>query len=695
MDNFCAPQWADFMCPKTPSESYFEIEHEEHERQLNFMANFKLCKSLQYQENSYTEQQINETIFDDSLESKPPVCKNAMYFIPHDNKKQPSEDTNLHNAVRNLNLDERSNKIHQTWSIPVSELTSAFKVSMAKHKFKPTAPEKIKKISEIKNAARGSCLKNSVKKENNVQINLTKDKSKLKAKADNCESSISKERLLSKIVSAPRRQSNSFKTKRCSFGKSQPKVLTCQYRRRSLMKYRNCSNQFVSLAEAVSRYQNGTPQRFRTISNKDLKPGFLMKSKQSPLKLTYPVSPALRSKQRSRKNIVPSQQEREKLELEERKKHQIKANPIPVNILKGPSLLKKIAKKPATVTEEFHLTQSKKTRHTTNLQQNDKEQTLKKVLPIARSNSTSNVTIKKKNVCTEFTVDKPVKSSFETRNKEYQIKKEEKLKNLHVQNTDKVKVEFHAKPAPNFSKPANSAKQQNTKKRSVVPCPFSFEERNKTLAKKKEDLVKQMQKQTQKAQVFRANPVPSFKPVMVHGLSKENLRSKEKTVTNSKEFIRQTKSCNNQENKQPNIMHNSTICANPKKEATQYIINNESDKKQVTNNVDATDVNEKQKVTQKKIFKFELNTDKRAKERNIFDEKIKKKELDLEKKRQEEEKARLLKEKIERTELRKMAEVKSRPMPVYKPVVVLKSTKPPTSPHSPAWGNRPKPKSTS
>ncbi|CAK9827050.1 hypothetical protein ANTRET_LOCUS4789 [Anthophora retusa] len=184
---------------------------------------------------------------------------------------------------------------------------------------------------------------------------------------------------------------------------------------------------------------------------------------------------------------------------------------------------------------------------------------------------------------------------------------------------------------------------------------------------------------------------------MVHGLSKENLRSKEKTVTNSKEFTRQTKSCNNQENKQPNIMHNSSICANPKKkEATRYIINNEFDKKQVKNNVDVTDANnEKQKVTQKKISKFELNTDKRAKERNIFDEKIKKKELDLEMKRQEEEKARLLKEKMERTELRKMAEVKARPMPVYKPVVVLKSTKPPTSPHSPAWGNRSKPKSIS
>ncbi|CAK9818285.1 Targeting protein for Xklp2 homolog [Anthophora quadrimaculata] len=692
MDNFCAPQWADFMCPKTPSDSYFEIEHEEHERQLNFMANFKLCKSLQYQENSFTEQQINETNFDDSLESKPPVYNNVMYFIPHDNKKKPSEDTNLHNAVRNLKLDERSSKIHQTWSIPVSELTSAFKVSTAKHKFKPAAPEKIKKISEIKN-----CSKNNVKKENNVQINLTKDKSKLKAKADICDSSISKERLSFKIVSGPRRQSNSFKTKRCSLGKSQPKVLTCQYRRRSLMKYRNCSNQFVSLAEAVSRYQNGTPQRFRTISNKNLKPGFLMKSKQSPLKLTYPVSPALRSKQRSRKNIVPSQQEREKLELDERKKHQIKANPIPINILKGPSLLKKVAKKPTTVTEEFHLTQSKKTRHTTNLQQNDKEEKLKKVLPIARSNSTSNVIIKKENVCTEFTVDQPAKSGFEIRNKEYQIKKEEKLKNLHVQNTDKVKVEFHAKPAPNFSKPTNSTKQQITKKRRVVPCPFSFEERNKTLAKKKEDLVKQIQKQSQKAQVFRANPVPSFKPVMVHGLSKENLRSKEKTVTNSKEFTRQTKSCNNQENKQPNIMHNSSICANPKKkEATQHIVNNEFDKKQVKNNVDVIDAsNEKQKVTQKKISKFELNTDKRAKERNIFDEKIKKKELDLEMKRQEEEKARLLKEKMERTELRKMTEVKARPMPVYKPVVVLKSTKPPTSPHSPAWGNRPKPKSIS
>ncbi|KOC61656.1 Targeting protein for Xklp2 [Habropoda laboriosa] len=558
-------------------------------------------------------------------------------------------------------------------------------------------------MSKTKNTVLGFSSKNIVKKKNNVQIGLTKDKSKsvAKTKADNCVNSLSEERLSFKIVSASPRKLNSFKTKQCSLGKSQPKVLTCQYRRRSLMKYRRCSNQFVSLAEAVSKYQNGTPQRFRTISNKDLKPGPLTKLKQSPLKLTFPVSPALRSKQRRRKTTILSEQEREKLELEERKKHQVKANPIPINILKGPSVLKKVAKKPTTITEEFHLTQSRKTRHTAsvhqmNLQQNDEEQKPKKVLPITRSSSASNVTIKKENAYTKSTVDKPNKFGFEIHNKEYQIKKEEKFKNLHVQNTNKVK--FHARPAPNFSKPTNPVKQQVTKKRIVVPCPFSFEERNKTLAKKKEELVKQMQEQAKKAHVFHANPVPSFKPVLVHGLSKENLRNKDKTATSSKELVtRQTKSYNDQENRQPNIMNNTSICVNPKKkEVMQHIANNESDEKKVKNNVDIVDAkNEKLKTSQKKISKFELNTDKRAKERNVFDDKIRKKELDLEMKRQELEKSRLLKEKMERAEMRKMAEVKARPMPVYKPVVVLKSTKLPTCPHSPAWGNRPKPKSIS
>lgn len=469
------------------------------------------------------------------------------------------------------------------------------------------------------------------------------------------------------------------------------------------MKYRRCSNQFVSLAEAVSKFQNGTPQRFRTLCKKDLKPGPLLKLKRSPLKLTYPVSPALRCKQRTRQTTILSTQERERLELEEMKKHQIKAKPVPVNILKGPSVLKKVAKKPATITEEFRLTQPKKTRHTmgpqTNSQENEKE--TKNPAPMARSTSASSVANKESKESKESastTAEQNAKTarfSFGTRNKKFQLKKEEKLKSLHDQETNKAKPEFHARPAPKFLKvTTSSAKEQMAKKKlAVVPCPFSFEERNKSLAKKKEELIKQIQEQNKKVRVFHANPVPTFKPVMVRGSSKENLRNKEK-LHGSKELVaRQTKSCNDQENKQPNIIESAPICADIKKKAT-FAPSNKAEKKEIKSEAEATESkSDKLNASQKRIANFKLHSDKRAKERSVFDEKIRKKEQELEAKRMEEERSRLLKEKMERAELRKMTEIKARPMPVYKPPVVLKSSKPPTSPQSPFVRSRAKAKS--
>lgn len=705
MDNCCAPQWADFTrSPQVCCDSYFEKEHEVHDPQILLKSTINSTSSFSYTQESKNEQSVNETKFDDSLEPETAHCSIA-YFIPHENKKHSvekiEEDHQLDRAMKDLKLDERSSKIHQTWNISITDLTAEFKVSMANHKIKKALPERIKqRMLKAKTTVLGkSSLKdvqgNDMEKKNALQTAVAKNKDKLviKSKVDtSAKDNLSEKRLSYKIVSLSKKESNLFNKKRHSLGKSQPKVLTCQYRITRMIKNRKRSNQFVSLAEAISKFQNGTPQRFRTLSNKDMKPGPLMKLKRSPLKLTYPVSPALRCKQRRRRGNILSQQEREKLEVEEMKKHQIKANPVPINILKGPSVLKKVPKKPTTVTEEFHLTQSKRIRHTAgpslNLQQNtNATEHKKKVIPITRSTSGSSVSSKKENPCVEVVADntKDTKFNSNTRNKEFQMRKEEKLKNLHTEEVNKVKTEFHARPAPKFLKPTNTVKEQSSKRRTVAICPFSFEERNKFLAKKKEEFIKQLEEQDKKVRVFHANPVPSFKPVVIHGLSKDNIRSKDK-VCGSKELgTRQIKSYSNQENKQPNIMNNTlTDISTRKKE----IINRTS-----TSLIDTK--NKKLNNVQNKVDKVELNTMKRVQKRNEFDDKIKKREQEFGAKKMQEEKNKLLKEKMERAELRKMAEVKARPMPVYKPINIVKSTKPITNPQSPALGIRNKAKAVS
>lgn len=707
MDNCCAPQWADFTrSPQVCCDSYFEKEHEVHDPQILLKSSINSTSSSSYMQESKTEQSVDETKFDDSLEPETSAHYSIAYFIPHENKmhsvEKIKEDHQLDRAMEDLKLDERSSKIHQTWNIPITDLAAEFKVSMANHKIKKAVPERIKqRMLQAKNTVFGkSSLKdvqaNDMEKKSALQTAFAKNEDKLviKSKVNTSTSeknNLSEKRLSYKIVSLSKRESNLFNKKRHSLGKSQPKVLTCQYRITRMIKNRKRSNQFVSLAEAISKFQNGTPQRFRTLSNKDMKPGPLMKLKRSPLKLTYPVSPALRCKQRTRRGNILSQQEREELEVKEMKKHQIKANPVPINILKGRSVLKKVPKKPTTVTEEFHLTQSKRIRHTAgpslNLQQNTNAKEHKKVVPITRSTSSSSVSSKKENPCVEVVAanTKNTKFNFNTRNKEFQIRKEEKLKNLHTQEVNKVKTEFHAKPAPKFLKPTNTVKEQSSKRRTVATCPFSFEERNKFLAKKKEEFIKQLEEQDKKVRVFHANPVPSFKPVVIHGLSKDNIRSKDK-VCGSKELgTRQIKSYSNQENKQPNIMNNTLTDISTRKKET---VNRTS-----TSLIDTK--NKKLNNVQNKVDKVELNTMKRVQKRNEFDDKIKKREQEFGAKKIQEEKNKLLKEKMERAELRKMAEVKARPMPVYKPINIVKSTKPITNPQSPALGIRNKAKAVS
>ncbi|XP_076667124.1 uncharacterized protein LOC143368360 [Andrena cerasifolii] len=586
MDNCCAPQWADFThSPQLLSDSYFEIEHDVHGPFLHFKTDLKSNFFSQGEEGRAQGSTVVESCFTDSLESGENPQPNVAYFIPQSNRKTPlkeaNDDPGLRKSMTNLRLDEKSRKIHCTWNVSLGGQTST-----TLFKDKVEAPERFRKsvrTSESKSTVLRKSIRNNravkdVKEETNAQSASLKDTSKpiINSKVDRC-SKYTKPDIPRKRLShgVRRRQSESFR--RCSLGKSQAKVLTCQYRRRSLLKYRRCSNEFVSMAEAVLKFENAVPQRFRTISHKDLKPGPLMKLKRSPLKLTQPISPALRCKQRSRQTTILRQKGREALEPQEMKKRQIKAKPVPVNILKAPSKLKEVVKKPNTITEEFRLTQPKKTHHTTGPRANplhavdDKDCNRKTAAPIARVASPSNIVKNEK--CTEQATENTAKSvknclpsSFEARNKLFQKKREENLKNQQVQEVKKVTTEFHAKPAPNFLKSRKSSKEQNVK-RTVVACPFSFAERDKDLAKKKEQHIKEMQEQDKKPRVFHANPVPSFKPVMVRGLSKGNLRSKEKLPTSPKHLAaRGTKNCNDQENKQPNIIPNPATCANAKKD---------------------------------------------------------------------------------------------------------------------------------
>ncbi|XP_011869824.1 PREDICTED: targeting protein for Xklp2 [Vollenhovia emeryi] len=458
-------------------------------------------------------------------------------------------------------------------------------------------------------------------------------------------------------------------------------VLTWCNHRPSMLKRRvSIKKKYVSLAEAVSRFQNDTPERFHTRSNKSgvdvLNATKLM---QNRLKPTIPISPALVSKTRARPVTALSREEREKLEVEEMRKHKIKANPIPRNVLRGP--------RGPVVTKSVGVAK----RSTTATQSNEKVAVTSISQPKILLPHRKKVASGPKNVVkvlatdpssiivdheeiTFFGVPKDTGAtknvtrimpfSFEARNKNLQMKKEQRLKSL--QEANQVKTEFHARPVPNFSKPPTprakqQQEQQQDTKKPILPCPFSFDDRNKKAFERKEQLVKQVFEEDKRARVFRANPAPVFKPVMVRGRSKESLLAKDKNTASEQ--------AENQENKEPNSESSKTGRENIRKSKS------------------VASIFDKQKVPLK-AYPLTLNTDKRAKEREEFNEKIKRKEMEEEAKCQEIEKKRLESEKEMKAKLRKLTEMKARPMPAYKSPMVIKSTKPLTDPHSPAFASK-------
>ncbi|XP_011176342.1 targeting protein for Xklp2 homolog [Solenopsis invicta] len=464
-------------------------------------------------------------------------------------------------------------------------------------------------------------------------------------------------------------------------------VLTWCNHRPSLQKRRlSGSKKYVSLAEAVSRFQNDTPERFRTRSKANMTmPLNMSKLMQNRLKPTIPISPALISKNRARPVTVLSQEEREKLEIEEMKKYQIKANPIPPNVLRGSRKTIGFVRKSMAVAHKPVTKSNENVSITNSIQPKNPPPHRDKVLPDSKNMVTkvlvtdpAGIIVKREEITflgvpnnngITKNVTRIVPFSFEARNKDMQIKKEQRLKCL--QEANEAKPEFHARPVPNFSKPPTppakqqqQQQQQNKNKKILLPCPFSFDNRDKKVFEKKEQLVKQVLEEDKRARVFRANPAPIFKPVMVRGRSKEHLLTKDKNTKNER--------AEDQENREPNIDSSKTQSEN--KEKTKNTI-------------------DKQKAPLK-AYPLTLNTDKRAKERYEFNEKLRRKEMEEEAKRQEAEKQRLESEKMMQTKLRKLAEVKAKPMPIYKSPMVVKATKPLTDPQSPAFASKLRSKQT-
>lgn len=197
-------------------------------------------------------------------------------------------------------------------------------------------------------------------------------------------------------------------------------------------------------------------------------------------------------------------------------------------------------------------------------------------------------------------------------------------------------------------------------KKTTRPIPFSFENRDKL---KQQSKLKQSE--LNKNDNKNIENIPNKKNLsMIRGGSSLSVSS-----TNSQK--------------------NTSISIREKKLLKVDQKYTEQEHKQSDVNVSTTsEINIDQKGNKPKVMKIGMNSYERAKQRHEFDEKIKQKIIMQEKERQKEEEKRLAKEKLQIAILRKQTEVKARPMPLFKPPHHIKSLKPLTEPHSPAWAHK-------
>lgn len=234
---------------------------------------------------------------------------------------------------------------------------------------------------------------------------------------------------------------------------------------------------FVSMAEAVYRYQRDTPERFH--SNR---PKSCFGQGSSVRSLTRPQSPMLRCKDRARPHHILSQKEKEELEFEEIRKHQIKANPIPKSVIAGSKNLPEVQRKANTVPEPFKLTE------------------VHKKVPSVEEPSVNF----KARPAPKHILEKP------------QIVP---VKPLPPPPTKAVSPKFHfkkANPTDNIKSDLKKNEKQPEKcakslrQGPLKPEPFSFQKRDEELKRKHEEEIKRRVEEERKlASQFKAQPLPA------------------------------------------------------------------------------------------------------------------------------------------------------------------------------------------
>ncbi|XP_049869113.1 targeting protein for Xklp2 homolog [Pectinophora gossypiella] len=395
-----------------------------------------------------------------------------------------------------------------------------------------------------------------------------------------------------------------------------------RYKRPTGAPHELSKTKFVSMAEAIYHYQRDTPGRFHSTRPQK----FRSQGGAAPSGLTVPQSPMLRCKARSRPLYVISQKEKEEQELEEIKKHKIKANPVPKSVIEG-THLPEVPKKPITIPEPFKLTEVHKKSH------ESPEQIHFKARPAPKH------ILEKPHVPPKppVQITKPVSPKFHYK---------------RAKSDDQLKVDNNQASLAR-QKSAEKCAQKAQRHGPIRPEPFSFEKRDEQMKKRREERIKQqIEEERKQASSFKAQPLP--------GVVKKQMRSATSKGSAS------TASSENKENyikfeaRPPVVLYKEPF--KPVHPPMQIV----------------------------KPMPFQLTTQKRAAERERFDKLLKEKEEEQERYRKQREQELQEAEERAKAELRAKLVHHAKPVPVAtkNPYIPEKSAAPLTVPETPKFVRR-------
>ncbi|XP_051887245.1 targeting protein for Xklp2 isoform X2 [Pristis pectinata] len=423
------------------------------------------------------------------------------------------------------------------------------------------------------------------------------------------------------------------------------------------------NQEYVSLAEQVEAFQCRTPSRYHLRSSHHVEEGPSRLS--AKVKLTKPHTPLLATKSRARPTTCKSTVEIEAEELEKIQSYKFKAQEVNPRILEGgPVLPKKPPVKEPTKPIGFDLEIEKRIREREENRKPEVEDHSFHSRPCPSRILDDVVGVPEKKT---LPITMPKSPAFTLKNRVRMPRKEEVKEEMHV---------IKANPMPHYAVPF---KPKSTAEKIVAIQPFSFEARDKEREALKQKKIEEMRKKEAEVPVFKAKLLPDFEfarlpDKVVKSATKVEpfyLRLEERGAIKDQEWAQMMKEELRKQKEAAcfKARPNSVVYREPfqPKKADQSLT---------------------ERFPSMAQEKFELATEKRAKERIEFEMRKAEKEAMREKLEEEKKKEAEEHEREEMAKLRQELVHKANPVRQYKKVEIKPSDQPLTVPHTPHFSER-------